>query len=84
MSLTGSHLCGGDCEDPCEDPDPVRVIPPDDVPRIERRDRYTVMVNGHPIRATEAQEAALRLLPAAGVRRFLAVMGYPTSPGVSP
>lgn len=22
--LIGSHLCGGECDDPCTDPDPVR------------------------------------------------------------
>lgn len=49
-------------------------------PVIERRDRYTILVNGHPIRATERQETLLRGMDAAGVRRFLTVMGCPLSP----
>lgn len=52
-----------------------------DAPKIERVDRYTVTVDGHRIRATEGQEAALRRMDAAGVRRFLTIMGCPIPPG---
>lgn len=51
-----------------------------DAPQIERRDRYTILVDGHPIRATEAQERQLRAMDAAGVRRFLTIMGCLTPP----
>lgn len=48
---------------------------PEAAPTIERVDRYTVLVNGHRVRATEDQEQRLRAMDAAAVERFLAVMG---------
>lgn len=45
-------------------------------PKIERVDRYTITINGHRIRATPEQEASLRQMDAAGIDRFLTMMGH--------
>jgi hypothetical protein len=55
--------------------DAVSQSAENDAPVIERLDRYIITVNGHRIRATEGQEHALRRMDAAGVARFLTVMG---------
>lgn len=43
--------------------------------RVERRDRYTIVVDGSPIRATLGQEARIRAMDAEQRARFLRIMG---------
>lgn len=43
---------------------------------IERRDRYTIVVEGHSVRATEDQEQRIRAMDAEERARFLTIMGH--------
>jgi len=49
---------------------------------ITRRDRYTILVDGHPIRATPEQEARIRQMDADQIKNFLALMGAEASTSI--
>lgn len=42
---------------------------------VERIDKYTILVDGHKVRATPEQEAQIRLMDPPAVQRFLTIMG---------
>lgn len=42
---------------------------------IVRRDRYTIVVEGYAVRATDEQERRIRQMDAAARARFLTIMG---------
>lgn len=43
---------------------------------ITREDRYTIIIDGYRVRATEDQERRLRDMTSEQVQNFLRVMGY--------
>lgn len=42
---------------------------------IQRIDKYTLLVDGHRVRATPEQEAQIRQMSPDRIRRFLTIMG---------
>lgn len=52
---------------------------PEEPDRVVRQDRYTVLIDGHRVRADARQEQNLRAMDGADLDRFLRVMGYARS-----